>query len=672
MAKFIIGTPLTFAILVDVSVFCAPVTLPEGGLAQPSAPVDTPLLAALPAATAHSGAPLTPAQVRAVLFSAAHHLLTSSITVDGKVGANAAKVGVFFVDLLNGHGCGGGALPPLRVGGGAPPLGLQLAAAAQGGPGVTAFEVIALCAAAGVCAAALGALAAFGAAALLPVADAVAAVSVEASGAPITGLGTDFNELVRPLPGQSASALILRLLTEGSRLPRVARLAASPFTLAQQEHAWAGSAVPAAARVISLELNAATPLAVAAGEDGKKARWGDAVRDLAAALSAGAPKAALFSALVAPPTTAPLCSALGSAAEALVQLEVASSARLAALGCEPRARAGGGGAPAHDAAEELALHLQAAVEALTGALARELDCGHSALAAREADAVAAAEAKEKAKAAIAASREAAEAARVAALPPAEKAKWEAEQAKKREKAAKREDKAAGGGGGGEGGASAAAVANPLGLGAGAAEVRHHVELLRREGGVEGGESAALLSPYFPSSDAGGAPLARAAGPGDARSPAAALAPFLRRLCERLGSGGAKRKPKVAKGTRDYLPEQMEVRERAFNTIRAVFKRHGAVELDTPVFELRETLLGKYGEEGAKLIYDLADQGGELLSLRYDLTVPFARFLAMNSLENMKRYHISRVYRRDNPQINKGRFREFYQCDFDIAGTYGKC
>jgi histidyl-tRNA synthetase len=140
----------------------------------------------------------------------------------------------------------------------------------------------------------------------------------------------------------------------------------------------------------------------------------------------------------------------------------------------------------------------------------------------------------------------------------------------------------------------------------------------------------------------------------------------------LGSGGAKRKPKVAKGTRDYLPEQMEVRERAFNTIRAVFKRHGAVELDTPVFELRETLLGKYGEEGAKLIYDLADQGGELLSLRYDLTVPFARFLAMNSLENMKRYHISRVYRRDNPQINKGRFREFYQCDFDIAGTYGKC
>ena len=63
------------------------------------------------------------------------------------------------------------------------------------------------------------------------------------------------------------------------------------------------------------------------------------------------------------------------------------------------------------------------------------------------------------------------------------------------------------------------------------------------------------------------------------------------------------------------------------------------------------------------------QGGELLSLRYDLTVPFARFLAMNSVGNIKRFHIAKVYRRDNPQISKGRYREFYQCDFDIAGVY---
>ena len=135
----------------------------------------------------------------------------------------------------------------------------------------------------------------------------------------------------------------------------------------------------------------------------------------------------------------------------------------------------------------------------------------------------------------------------------------------------------------------------------------------------------------------------------------------------------------------------------FAAIKRVFKRHGGVEIDTPVFELKEVLTGKYGED-SKLIYDLADQGGELLSLRYDLTVPFARFLAMNSVGNIKRYHIAKVpsptsphlsrpppravfiycfitprclqvYRRDQPQLNRGRYREFYQCDFDVAGSY---
>lgn len=85
------------------------------------------------------------------------------------------------------------------------------------------------------------------------------------------------------------------------------------------------------------------------------------------------------------------------------------------------------------------------------------------------------------------------------------------------------------------------------------------------------------------------------------------------LLEQLTSGG-KRKPKITKGTRDFLPEQMRVREQVFSAIRRVFKRHGAVEIDTPVFELKEILTGKYGED-SKLIYDLADQGGELLSLR---------------------------------------------------------
>ena len=114
---------------------------------------------------------------------------------------------------------------------------------------------------------------------------------------------------------------------------------------------------------------------------------------------------------------------------------------------------------------------------------------------------------------------------------------------------------------------------------------------------------------------------------------------------------------------------MVIRDKIFSTITEVFKRHGAVTIDTPVFELKEILAGKYGED-SKLIYDLADQGGEICSLRYDLTVPFARWLAMNQkIQNIKRYHIAKVYRRDQPAMTKGRMREFYQCDFDIAGSY---
>ncbi|XP_074068913.1 histidine--tRNA ligase, cytoplasmic [Macrotis lagotis] len=126
--------------------------------------------------------------------------------------------------------------------------------------------------------------------------------------------------------------------------------------------------------------------------------------------------------------------------------------------------------------------------------------------------------------------------------------------------------------------------------------------------------------------------------------------------------------KTPKGTRDYSPRQMAVREKVFDVIISCFKRHGAEVIDTPVFELKETLTGKYGED-SKLIYDLKDQGGELLALRYDLTVPFARYLAMNKLTNIKRYHIAKVYRRDNPAMTRGRYREFYQCDFDIAGQF---
>lgn len=127
--------------------------------------------------------------------------------------------------------------------------------------------------------------------------------------------------------------------------------------------------------------------------------------------------------------------------------------------------------------------------------------------------------------------------------------------------------------------------------------------------------------------------------------------------------------KTPKGTKDWCGSDAILRDRIFTTIADVFKRHGGTALDTPVFELREILAGKYGED-SKLIYDLQDQGGEICSLRYDLTVPFARWLAMNpDVRSIKRYHIAKVYRRDQPAVSKGRMREFYQCDFDIAGTF---
>jgi len=89
--------------------------------------------------------------------------------------------------------------------------------------------------------------------------------------------------------------------------------------------------------------------------------------------------------------------------------------------------------------------------------------------------------------------------------------------------------------------------------------------------------------------------------------------------------------KTPKGTKDWDGKDMVIRQRLFDTITSVFKRHGGVTIDTPVFELREILAGKYGED-SKLIYNLEDQGGEITSLRYDLTVPFARYVAMNNVQ----------------------------------------
>ncbi|KAH0579167.1 Histidyl-tRNA synthetase [Termitomyces sp. J132] len=140
-----------------------------------------------------------------------------------------------------------------------------------------------------------------------------------------------------------------------------------------------------------------------------------------------------------------------------------------------------------------------------------------------------------------------------------------------------------------------------------------------------------------------------------------------------GAEGKKRERlllKTAKGTRDYGPAEMFCRAHIERTVVDVFTSYGGAELDTPVFERKDVLTGKYGED-AKLIYDLMDQGGEQLALRYDHTVPLARYLAMVGANNTqsKIWQVGKVYRRDNPVMSKGRMREFKQADFDISGTW---
>ncbi len=151
------------------------------------------------------------------------------------------------------------------------------------------------------------------------------------------------------------------------------------------------------------------------------------------------------------------------------------------------------------------------------------------------------------------------------------------------------------------------------------------------------------------------------------------------------------KPSTLKGTRDFLPEQLIRRNYIFDTIRGVFERFGYRPIETPAMEKLETLTGKYGEEGDRLIFKILNNGdflakvpGEMLragqskklvsaiskrALRYDLTVPFARFVVQHRNElqlPFKRYQIQAVWRADRPQ--KGRYQEFYQCDVDVVGS----
>ncbi|THH13504.1 hypothetical protein EW146_g6723 [Bondarzewia mesenterica] len=124
------------------------------------------------------------------------------------------------------------------------------------------------------------------------------------------------------------------------------------------------------------------------------------------------------------------------------------------------------------------------------------------------------------------------------------------------------------------------------------------------------------------------------------------------------------------GTRDYGPGEMFCREHVENIVKECFVLYGGCALDTPVFERKDVLAGKYGED-AKLIFDLEDQGGEQLALRYDHTVPLARYLAMGGATSTqsKLWQVGKVYRRDNPVMSKGRMREFSQADFDILGQW---
>lgn len=146
--------------------------------------------------------------------------------------------------------------------------------------------------------------------------------------------------------------------------------------------------------------------------------------------------------------------------------------------------------------------------------------------------------------------------------------------------------------------------------------------------------------------------------------------------------------KVIKGTRDFLPMQMQKRNYIFDTIRQVYTLHGFQQIETPALEGLDTLMGKYGEEGDKLLFKILNSGdftenkdltiGDYKQitkqicekgLRYDLTVPFARFVVNHQNEisfPFKRYQIQPVWRADRPQ--KGRYREFYQCDADIIGS----
>ncbi|CEG47713.1 histidine-trna ligase [Plasmopara halstedii] len=431
-----------------------------------------------------------------------------------------------------------------------------------------------------------------GARALLPLADAVAAITCETLRVDLAAFDADFVDLIRPHRGIVTSAQNLRLMLDGSKYVNSSKedvTAATAVRCIPQYHGPARDAVLGAYKVVETEMNSALGYCTAT----KRANAG-----------------------IHPQALKTVLSATKEALHVLLQGSVDRSSVM--------------GRKIPDAfLTENAIDL---IHATLDALSRELVPSLSFFEEEEAQ-IKVREAEKSAKVQEAAAKAAAAAAledeKLAAMPEAQRIKILEKRRKKLEKQQEKMNAKKSG-------------RDELKLGLGSQAVRQYLM------GLDNWQTGVKGSAF------------------DLRT--SSLAQFLDDLFMRLGSGGARRKPKIAKGSQDFLPHQMALREKIFNKIRMVFKRHAGVEIETPVFELKETLTGKYGED-SKLIYDLADQGGELLALRYDLTVPFARFMAMHNPGNIKRYHIARVYRRDNPQMARGRFREFYQCDFDIAGTY---
>lgn len=433
---------------------------------------------------------------------------------------------------------------------------------------------------------AVGALAVGGARSLLPLSDAVAALSCEVARVNTTPFEAEHVDASRPHRGIVTSAANLRLMLDNSKFANAAAETkdVDAFRSIPQYHGPVRDAVLAAYKTVEAELNHGASLSTAIH-----------------------PQA--------------LATALATVVDGLKVLQQGSSARLAALSSSA------GKSEAASSSQDAVALVQEVSKALAQELAPSLqffDEQDAELQARMAEK----QAKAQEAAAKAAAAAAKEDEKLAAMPEAQRAKILEKRRKKLEKQKEKEV------------IKKKPAADEVKIGLGSQVFRQFV--------VAAPSIEAALTPFNLRADGAAA--------------------VVEDVIARLGSGGARRKPKIAKGAQDFLPAQMQLREKIFNKIRMVFKRHAGVEIETPVFELKETLTGKYGED-SKLIYDLADQGGELLALRYDLTVPFARFMALHNPGNIKRYHIARVYRRDNPQMARGRFREFYQCDFDVAGSY---